>query len=162
LEAASRIKEIVYLDNDHTSWLTLLSRTDWDSDTVIHFAARQKEVNLLQLLSSGLFSEEWLTLLSSANTKHKTAMHVYFINMSKKIDGSQKAFITAFRSPLNDTEWMDFLISKKILAALKECICSDAVKDYCLQQILHRLPRELVDKMVLSQWRSPEKDNIKR
>ncbi len=149
-EAASRIKELLYLDENHSFWLILLSAQQECLDTAVHYAARQNEAKLLNLLSGGLSSDEWLSILSIPNDNNRTAMHVYFINMNKTIDGSQKEFISAFRGSIKDEAWVNFLISKKVLQNLSP---DNQLEHYCFQQIVWGLSSELADRL-MSSWQT--------
>jgi hypothetical protein len=138
------------LDEDHSFWLNLLSAQQECLDTAVHYAARQSETKLLKLLSSGLSSDEWLRILSIPNDNNRTAMHVYFINMNKTIDGSQKEFISTFRGRIKDDAWVNFLISNEVLQNLSP---DNPLEHYCFQQIVCDLSPELADKLT-SSWQT--------
>jgi ankyrin repeat protein len=156
-ETASKIKELLYSPNDHTFWLKLLSAQAEDLDTPVHYAARLYEAKLLNLLSTDLPAVEWLNILSIKNKSGRTALEVYLINNNRKIDGSQKEFIAAFRARLTDSEWLNFLLSNKLLD--KQFNHDSKMNQYLFQHMVGDLPL-LTDKNQITNFKTTNNDII--
>jgi hypothetical protein len=147
-EAAAKIKELLYLKEDHSIWVRLLEEQQYCLETAVHYAARQPTAKLLKLLSDGLDASEWIKIISLQNNERRTAVAVYFINMKKKIDGSHKDYISALQGPLTQESWVSFLVANRLLAYLNPI---NEISHHCFREIITTLKPELAE-MLANSW----------
>ncbi|AUH72663.1 hypothetical protein [Legionella sainthelensi] len=157
-EAAVKIKELLYLENDHHFWIKLLEEQQYCLETSVHYAARQPSSNLLKLLSDGLDECEWLKIISLKNDNNRTAVDVYFINMNKNyMSSSSTSYISALRGPLKSDNWVRFLLSNNVLQGLDPDNPGEA---QYFQEIIKNLSPELIQ-ILVKDWQKfyPDKSN---
>jgi hypothetical protein len=121
LDIASEIKKSVCFDADHHHWLAQLSQQSQAIlATPVHYAARLKTANFLNLFSTGLTSGEWMQALSIRNNIHNTAVHTHFAYRASRSDEQNRACIVALRGPLTEEEWVGFLVTHHVLNDLQQ------------------------------------------
>jgi hypothetical protein len=148
-EAAAKLKEVLYLENDHSYWIALMSGQQECLETPVHYAARQPSAKLLQLFSDGLSADEWLQIISIKNNDNNTAGNSYIANSHDTIDGSHELFIKALRGPLSDRQWTDFIIFSKMFKRFKH---ENTVDIHCFELITKELSPQLADELSVN-WR---------